>query len=1654
MLEPVSGTSALPFAVTLSAPSASAVTVSYVAASAYAAEEGTDFASTSGSLVIPAGATAATATVNILPDTLDEDTELLSLSISSPTTSVLTSYAYGAILDDDDDPGIDISSPSVVEGNGPGTVARAVITLSAPSPRDVVVAYNTDGGSATAGSDFTQTSGSVTFPAGTTSREVTIPVVGDKLDEGDSEYFYLYASPQGTGARNYVNNAVGYVEIQDDDVDPTLAVDSPSVREGTNGSVVATFRLTLNGPSDNAVKATYSTFNQTAVAGQDYTTKSGTVTFAPGQTVATVPVSVTPDAVAEPSETFGLSVSITSGALSGDNGGLTGYATILDDDVAPTISVTAPPVLEGTSASTTAQTFRISLSGPTSLPVAVSYGTADYTASAPADYAVTRGTVTIPAGSTFVDVAVPVKADSIDEQTERYSLRLESVTNAVVDSSYYGYCYYGCSGRGIIYDDDTDPVLTVGDVVTTEGNVNKTISFVVSLSSARTSATSFDYQTYGGSAQDGLDFVGVAGTSSIPAGQTSKSFTVTVKGDTLTEDDETFSFAVGTVTGAFVARSTGTAVIIDNDPLLTPLHRYLTISDTAVTEGNSGTTPAVFTVKLDAASTAAVSVNWATCLGRFGSYGYCADESTTNDYVPDAGTLVFAAGETSKTVTVNVLGDTIGEANEALTVVLADPVGAFLVNPYGQGSILDDDQLPVVTVGNATVDELDADSVDATVVVALSKASTEPVMVDVRTDSGSATAGADFETRSERLVFAPGETSKPFVVTVLPDTLEEDDEFLPVYVESIVGAEPEPTTGSVRIVDLDLGRLSVLRTGANAASGIVTSALAGIECGGDCVEDYPVGTTVTLTASAPTGTAFDGWSGPCTGTGTCVVTVDQAVTVSASFIPVTYDLTVTRSGAGDGTVTSTPAGISCGAVCTTKFGSGTSVTLNAASAVGSTFAGWSGACTGTGACSVAMTGAQAVTATFTLDPQTLTVARTGTGAGTVTSAPAGISCGNTCSQSFPGRTSVVLTAAPDSTSTFVGWSGPCTGTGSCTVLMSEARTVTAEFQRITYDLTVARAGSGAGFVTSNIDGISCGSDCSETLPANTAVTLTATPAVGSTFTSWSGACTGSTTCALTMSAARSVTATFTADRTLTVAKAGTGSGTVSSSPTGISCGTACSFKYKGGQVVTLTQAPNAGSTFTGWSGSCSGTTTCSVTMSAARSVTATWSLDSQTLTVSRTGAGSGTVTSSPTGISCGTTCSKAYAGGTSVSLTATPAAGSVFVRWSGDCAGSGACTVTMNGSRTVGAEFAPVTYVLDVARAGSGTGFVTSDPGGINCGNDCTEPYAAGTVVTLVAAEGKTSTFTGWSGGGCSGTGPCSVTVSAATTVTANFTLDVQTLNANRAGTGSGTITSSPAGISCGSTCSATYPSGTQVTLTATPSTGSTFLGWSGDCVNSSGTCVVTMSQARSVTASFQPGDQTLTVTRTGAGSGTVTSSPAGISCGSTCSATFPADTAVSLTATPAAGSMFTGWTGDCSGTGRLLGDHVHGTIRVGGLRRGDQDPHGHQAGQRVGHGDQLAGRHRLRHGLRRGLRHRHQRHADGDARLGVDVRRLVRRLLGDGDVRRHGQQRPVGHGHVHGLGTGDDAVRGDEPGDRVHQRMGAQRPGQGLRGLIANLVW
>jgi subtilisin family serine protease len=625
---------------------------------------------------------------------------------------------------------------------------------------------------------------------------------------------------------------------------------------------------------------------------------------------------------------------------------------------------------------------------------------------------------------------------------------------------------------------------------------------------------------------------------------------------------------------------------------------------------------------------------------------------------------------------------------------------------------------------------------------------------------------------------------------------------------------------------------------------------------------------------------------------------------------------------GNGTITSSPAGIACGADCIELYPKGTRVTLTAS---GGTFGSWHGACAGQGnPCVVSIQDYTPALAHF----GEVTLSVNVSGDGTITSAPAGITCSGTCSSSFGAGSTITLTATAQVNAYFSGWSGACSGRAlSCSVTMDAAKSVTASFlpQPI---LSVSSIGTGSGTITSSLPGIDCGSDCSQGYDPGSMVTLTATPAPGSTFDGWVNSCTtAATPCTMTMIESRHVTARFTSQQTvlreLIVTKQGTGAGSVVSNVPGIDCGPDCSERFDQDLTIVLTAVPDEGSEFVGWSGACNGSgpectlqvtgqETTTAVFDRVRSAPATFPLN-----VSKSGSGGGTVTSAPAGIDCGADCSQTYDQDVIVTLTAAANERSVFGGWSGACSGEAlTCSVTMNAARSVTAIFSSRPMpLLSVSSIGSGSGTIASSPPGINCGSDCSEGYEPGTQVTLTATPAPGSIFLGWANACTPTRTSCSIAMLESRQVTAVFSRETsRELVVTKAGTGTGSIVSSAPGINCGADCTESYSQDVIVVLTAIPDVGSAFTGWSGACSGSAPACTLQVNEQKRLPPPTTP-TFVLSVSKSGSGGGAVTSQPAGIDCNGDCSESYEQDAVVTLTATSYPGSVFSGWSGACSGT-------------------------------------------------------------------------------------------------------------------------------------------
>jgi hypothetical protein len=346
------------------------------------------------------------------------------------------------------------------------------------------------------------------------------------------------------------------------------------------------------------------------------------------------------------------------------------FAVLLNDgawQTVPSITISNATVTEGNTGSTSAA-FTVSLSAAFSQPVTVQYTTTDGTATAGSDYQSQSGTLTFAPGETSKTVTVAVTGDGLAEPNETFSVNLSGATNAGIAVH---------QGHGTILDDD--PRVSINDVTRSEGNTGQTpFVFTVTLSTAYDLPVTVDWTTAGGTAVGGSDYQAASGTLTFAPGETSKTIPILVNGDRLPEPNKTFFVNLGNLNYGGLADGQGVGTILDDEP-------RISIGDVTKKEGNGKkTTLFTFSVTLSAAYDQTVTVSYKTTDGPAAT--------GDNDYVAQTGTLTFASGETTKTITVEVKGDSKKEANETFYLDLFGlSSNALFTKNRGTGLILNDD---------------------------------------------------------------------------------------------------------------------------------------------------------------------------------------------------------------------------------------------------------------------------------------------------------------------------------------------------------------------------------------------------------------------------------------------------------------------------------------------------------------------------------------------------------------------------------------------------------------------------------------------------------------------------------------------------------------------------------------------------------------------------------------------------------------------------------------------------------------------------------------------------------------------------------------------------------------------------------------------------
>ena len=520
------------------------------------ATKGVDFEHVAETLTFLPGETTKTINVAVKGDLLDEIDQVFHVILTTPINAAISDgKGLGTIVDNDSPPTISINDATGVEGTGFFSQHFVIftLTLSAPSENHVFADFSLTPGTASSNVDYLDVSNFASFPAGTVTTTIAVPVVPDNIFEPD-ETFSLNLSDPTNGT---IADGLGVGTITNDDPLPIISISSSSVRTegaaGTSGN--AQFDVFLSNPSSQTITVSFATANGTATAGSDYVATSGTLTFNPGETSKSIPVQVTGDNVDETDENYVVTLSSPTNAMIG---AVQGVGTIVDDD-GPTLSIGSASVIEGHSGFVDA-VFTVTLSATTPQPILVNYATSSGTATSNIDFQrVISNTLIIPAGATSATLDVRVFGDFEIEPDEQFTVTLQNPINASIAVA---------QGTGTIVNDDSAGKLQLSSQTFAVGEDIGSAVITVNRVDGATGIVTVNFATSNGTATAGSDYTATSGTLTFLQGETSKTFSIPIANDNVLETSETLNLTLSNPTGGATLGTPSTATLTINIPSL------------------------------------------------------------------------------------------------------------------------------------------------------------------------------------------------------------------------------------------------------------------------------------------------------------------------------------------------------------------------------------------------------------------------------------------------------------------------------------------------------------------------------------------------------------------------------------------------------------------------------------------------------------------------------------------------------------------------------------------------------------------------------------------------------------------------------------------------------------------------------------------------------------------------------------------------------------------------------------------------------------------------------------------------------------------------------------------------------------------------------
>jgi Ca2+-binding RTX toxin-like protein len=450
-----------------------------------------------------------------------------------------------------DTTGVEISVSDVTISEAGGN-AIVTVTLSQESTEVVTVDYTTTDDIATNPDDYTTQTGTLTFEVGETTKEISIPIIDDTLVEGDEIFFVDLANPTNA---TLTNNQAQVTITDNDTANIEITIDDVSVSEGVN-SRTAIVTVKINQESAEIVTVDYTTVDNSATSPNDYTSKSGTLTFEPGETTKEIPITIVDDRIDETNETFFVNLSNATIATISDEQAI---VTILDDDEPvppPQITINDASVYEAAGV----VLLTVSLSKESVDSVSVDYTTVNDTAKSPEDYTATRGTITFEPGETTKEIEIPIIDDTLKDNPEDFFVNLSNPINGIIETE----------RATITIIDEAEPFPTPSFLISNV-NVLETVGnavVTVNLTQPSTRPVSVDYFTVEDTATFS-DYNTQNGTIIFNPGEIRKNITIPIIDDSLEETQETFLIRLTNPVNSAISQTQAQITITDNDIIVT-----------------------------------------------------------------------------------------------------------------------------------------------------------------------------------------------------------------------------------------------------------------------------------------------------------------------------------------------------------------------------------------------------------------------------------------------------------------------------------------------------------------------------------------------------------------------------------------------------------------------------------------------------------------------------------------------------------------------------------------------------------------------------------------------------------------------------------------------------------------------------------------------------------------------------------------------------------------------------------------------------------------------------------------------------------------------------------------------------------------------------